>query len=87
MNRRDVVGKLGVFLISLFVSSLFGSSKKPKQFVFKIKTKSGSIISNISITATDRDAAEVKLKKRYPECQILSCKEKSNAKSRIRESC
>lgn len=49
---------------------------KSKRFAFKIKTKSGGIVSNIVITATDLDAAKAKLMKRYPGCTILSSKEK-----------
>ena len=47
-----------------------------KRFIFKIKTKGGSIIDNIVIEASDAEAAKVKLRKRYPDCEILSMKEK-----------
>ena len=47
-----------------------------KRFVFKIKTKGGSIIDNIVIEDSDAEAAKVKLRKRYPDCEILSMKEK-----------
>lgn len=43
-----------------------------KRFVFKIRTKSGGIIANIVIYASDRYTAENKLKERYPDCTILS---------------
>lgn len=47
-----------------------------KRFVFKIKTKSGGIVGNIVIEAKDIEAAKVKLKKRYPDCEILEGHEK-----------
>ncbi len=42
-----------------------------KRFVFKIKTKSGSIVGNIVIEARDIEEAKYKLRKRYPDCEIL----------------
>ena len=42
-----------------------------KTFVFKIKTKSGGIVGNIVIEAKDIEAVKVKLRKRYPDCEIL----------------
>ena len=47
-----------------------------KRFVFKIKTKSGGIVGNIVIEAKDIEAAKVKLRKRYPDCEILEGREK-----------
>lgn len=47
-----------------------------KKFVFKIKTKSGSIVGNILIEAKDQFAAIAKLKERYPGCEVLEAKEK-----------
>jgi hypothetical protein len=44
-----------------------------KRFVFKIKTKSGG---NIVIEAKDMEEAKVKLRKRYPDCEILEGHEK-----------
>lgn len=43
------------------------------KFVFRIKTKSGSINGNILIEARDQYEAESKLRKRYPDCEILNC--------------
>ncbi len=37
-----------------------------KKFVFKIKTKSGSIVGNIVIEAKDIEEAKYKLLKQYP---------------------
>ena len=42
-----------------------------RRFVFRIRTKSGGIVGNIVIEAKDIFAAMVKLKRRYPECEIL----------------
>jgi len=47
-----------------------------KRFIFKIKTKTGGIIGNISISAKDVFAAINKLRKRYPGCTILEAREK-----------
>lgn len=43
-----------------------------KKYVFRVKTKGGSIVGNILIEANDEEAAKVKLKRRYPDCQILN---------------
>jgi len=45
---------------------------RPK-FVFRIRTKSGGIVGNIVIEAKDHYEAEIKLKKNYPDCEILNC--------------
>jgi hypothetical protein len=47
-----------------------------RRFAFKIKTKEGSIVSNVLIEAHDEDAAKAKLFKRYPGCQVLRVDEK-----------
>ena len=43
-----------------------------KRFVFKIKTKSGSIV----VEAKDIEEAKYKLRKQYPDCEILEGHEK-----------
>jgi hypothetical protein len=45
----------------------------PKRFVFRIRTKTGGIISNVSIAAKDQYEAEHRLRQRYPDCEILNC--------------
>ena len=47
-----------------------------KRFVFRIKTKSGSIVGNIVIEAKDIEEAKHKLRQRYPDCEILEGREK-----------
>jgi hypothetical protein len=47
-----------------------------KRFVFKIKTKGGSIVGNIVIEAKDIEEAKHKLRHRYPGCEILEGHEK-----------
>lgn len=47
-----------------------------RKFVFKIKTKSGSIVGNIVIEAKDIEAAKYKLRQRYPDCEIMEGHEK-----------
>ena len=45
-------------------------------FTIKTKGKGGSIIGNVTISAPDQYAAETKLKKRYPGCEIRGVKVK-----------
>ena len=47
-----------------------------KKFVFKIKTKGGSIVGNVVIEAKDMEDAKYKLRKRYPDCEIMEGHEK-----------
>ncbi|MBY0527028.1 MAG: hypothetical protein K2R98_26780 [Gemmataceae bacterium] len=44
-----------------------------RRFAFRIRTKSGGIVGNIVIEAKDQYEAEHKLRKRYPDCEILNC--------------
>jgi hypothetical protein len=71
MNRR-------VFLIAVIapVGLVKEAVAANQKFVFKIKTKSGGIIGNISIEAKDIFAAISKLNKRYSGCEILEAKKK-----------
>jgi hypothetical protein len=64
MNRR-------IFLLAL--PFLLGADTRPKQFRFRIRTKSGSII-NTTVEGQNLDHAKSKLQNRYPDCQILSSK-------------
>lgn len=70
MKRRS-------FLI-LFTIMLAGTAQANtvKQFVFRIKTKSGNIVGNIYVRAKDVEAAKIKLDKRYPGCTILNLETK-----------
>jgi hypothetical protein len=72
MHRRTFLAAIFSTLVFLPTSAHAANRK----FVFKIKTKSGSIVSNIVIEAKDMEAAKVKLRKRYPDCEILEAKEK-----------
>ncbi len=66
------------FLLALLAVTI-GSTEAltaNKKFLFKIRTKSGSIVGNILIEARDQFAAVGKLMKRYPGCEILEGKEK-----------
>lgn len=71
MKRREFLLACVAVLVS--VPAL---AAKRRKFVFKIRTKSGSIVGNIVIEGTSQSNAESKLRKRYPECEILDCKEK-----------
>ena len=46
------------------------------KFVFRIKTASGGIIDNVLIEARNVDEARYKLQQRYPNCTILSARQK-----------
>lgn len=52
--------------------ALTGAARKLHKFKFRIKTKSGSIVDNVTIEAFDVEAAKVKLRKRYKDCEILN---------------
>lgn len=71
MHRRSF---LTACVISSFAFDALAAANK--RFVFKIKTKSGGIVGNIVIEAKDIEAAKYKLRKRYPECEILEGHEK-----------
>jgi hypothetical protein len=71
MNRRLFL--LGVVAVAVAPTATFAATKK---FVFKIRTKSGSIVGNILIEAKDQFAAIAKLIERYPGCEVLEAKEK-----------
>lgn len=65
------------FLATLVVGVLSNpSAAANKKFLFKIKTKSGSIVSNVLIEAKDVEEAKVKLMKRYPGCTVLGVQTK-----------
>ena len=72
-RRRFVVGSVTAFVLAAVPSLAYARNRK---FVFKIKTKSGGIVGNIVIEATDMEAAKHKLRQRYPDCEILEAKEK-----------
>jgi len=71
MHRRTFLSVIGL-VVAVPLYALAANRK----FVFKIKTKSGGIIGNIVIEAKDIEAAKYKLRKRYPDCEILEGREK-----------
>jgi hypothetical protein len=71
MHRRSFLA-----LCLLSPLALDAQAAANKKFVFKIKTKSGGIVGNIVIEAKDIEAAKAKLRKRYPDCEILEGHEK-----------
>ena len=72
MKRRMFL----VVVLSLVLPCSVASASEHKRFVFKIKTKSGGIVGNIVIEAKDVEEAKYKLRKQYPECEILEGHEK-----------
>lgn len=65
MNRR-------FFLAAVALCFVGAEPRKLKKFRFRIKTKDGNIVGNITIEAYDVEAAKTKLRKRYPDCEILN---------------
>jgi hypothetical protein len=68
-TRRSLLA--GWFLVAAL--PFFGTLRR---FVFRIRTQSGSIVTNLLIEAKDPDAAKAKLMKRYPGCTVLDSSEK-----------
>lgn len=71
MNRRIFL----TALVGMLIPSVTNAASL-KKFLFKIRTKSNSIVGNVLIEAKDVFAAIQKLKKRYPGCEILEAREK-----------
>jgi hypothetical protein len=44
------------------------------KFGFRIQTRSGMNVDNLTIQAIDQDQAEVKLRQMYHQCTVLDCK-------------
>ena len=74
MHRRSFLAACLISPWALVTGNALAAANK--RFVFKIKTKSGGIVGNIVIEAKDIEAAKVKLRKRYPDCEILEGREK-----------
>ena len=66
MKRRSFL----VACLSLLPLSVAAATEE-KRFVFKIRTKNGGIVGDIVIEAKDIEEAKYKLRKRYPNCEIL----------------
>ena len=45
------------------------------KFGFKIKTRGGMIVENLTVAARDRTEAERKINQIYHRCEILECQE------------
>jgi hypothetical protein len=45
------------------------------KFGFRIKTRGGMIVENLTVAARDRDEAERKVTQIYHHCEILECQE------------
>ncbi len=74
MQRRQFV--VGSIMTLAFAAAPTSAHAANRKFVFKIKTKTGGIVGNVVIEATDIEAAKHKLQQRYPDCEILEAKEK-----------
>ena len=45
------------------------------KFAFKVKTRSGTVVDNLTFAARDRADAERKVEQIYQRCEILECRE------------
>ena len=45
------------------------------KYGFKIRTRGGTVVDNLTIAARDRGEAERKLTQIYHHCEILDCRE------------
>ena len=43
------------------------------KYSFRIRTRTGSIVENLTIHGRDENEAQKKLRQRYPRCQIVDC--------------
>jgi hypothetical protein len=46
------------------------------RFVFAIKTKNGSVVTNVNVDARDQKEAEEKVKRQNPTCTIMKIEKK-----------
>ena len=45
------------------------------KFGFKVRTRSGTVVDNLTFAARDREDAERKVTQIYHQCEILECRE------------
>lgn len=45
------------------------------KFTFRIRTRSGTPVENLTVQAADRAQAEGRINQMYPYCEILECRE------------
>jgi hypothetical protein len=45
------------------------------KYSFRIRTRSGSLVENLQVQASDRPGAETKIRQIYRDCEILDCQE------------
>jgi hypothetical protein len=74
MNRRKFLACLSLMMCLPITAN--ANSKGNRQFVFKIRTKGGSITGNIVVRARNAAAATTKLMKTHEGCTVLSMDEK-----------
>jgi hypothetical protein len=53
-----------------------GCEESSMRFVFSIKTKNGSVVTDINIDARDQKEAEERIKKENPTCTITKVEQK-----------
>jgi len=68
--------KRRAFIIALLLLPVSVEASTNKRFVFKIKSKGGSITGNIVVSAKNGTAATATVMKKYKGCTVLSMDEK-----------
>ena len=43
------------------------------KFGFRIRTRGGMVVENLTVQARDRDEAEIRIRQIYQHCEILDC--------------
>jgi len=50
-----------------------------QKYTFRIRTRNGLMLDNLSVQARDRSEAERRLKQIYHYCEVLECQEHASA--------
>lgn len=56
-------------------------SAEMRKFGFRIRTRGGSLVENLTIQGRDREEAERKLRQVYHHCEVLEAREIADAAS------
>lgn len=52
-----------------------GAPRFLTKFTFRIRTRSGTPVENLTVQASDRAQAEARIQQMYPYCEIVECRE------------
>lgn len=67
---------MGISKVGAAIILLCATSVEAAGWVGKIKTKGGSIVSNVVVQAKNQTEAETKIERRYRGCKVLSLQAK-----------